>query len=206
MKSFLWLALPAALLLAACGRPAENAPSAGYEYFPMEVGQYSVFEVQETEYTLTAGQTTRRYQVQETVTGQFTGLDGQPTYRLERASRTAADQSWQLDSVWTARRTPTEAIRTENGTSLIKLLFPLYNGQQWDANRLNNLAPETYRVEKFNEPLTLGSQPFEQTATVVQAAKSSLVDSVSRREIYARGVGLVYRERCLLYTSPSPRD
>lgn len=197
MKTLLYVA--GLLWLVGCSRPAETPPSAGYEYFPLEVGQYRIFDVQETQYTLTAGRTTRSYQVQETTTQAFAGLDGLPAFRIERSSRTAPGQSWQLDSVWTARRTPMEAIRTENGVSFIRLLFPLRQGQSWDANRLNSIGPETHTLTALSEPVSLGGQTYDQTATVVQVAKASLVDSVSRKEIYARGVGLVYRESVELY-------
>lgn len=175
------------------------------EYFPLQTGQAAIFDVTEQQYAIGASPKTTTYQLKETVGPAYTDLNGRTAYRLFRYRRSTATQPWQADSVWSARRDANRAIRTENGNDYVKLVFPLTNGTSWNGNLYNNIGADKYEVQLINQPYAGQSQTFGQTATVVQQNDSTLVSLDKRLEIYARQVGLVYREKAqLFYCSTSP--
>ncbi len=187
------------LALWACN-PSRNDPqSAGYEYFPLEKGAFIVYDVTATQYAIAQDSAVSRYQIKEVVADSFPALDGQTAFRIERFRRNTEAQAWTMDSVWTARRTLDKAIRTENNIAYVKLAFPTYLDQRWNGNQLNGRDAKEYRVAKINEALTVGTNNFPETVTVLQESKSTEIDFLNRQETYAKGIGLIRREQTELY-------
>lgn len=185
------------LFLAACeSSKVEPDPSRlGYDYFPLETGRYAIFDVDETYYALTANPIVRTYQVKDEVGESFTDLTGDEAFKLFRYSRKDELASWQLDSVWIAKRTPNRAIRTENNVPFVKMVFPLEEQLTWNGNALNNKGEDDYRLEAIAKPYQLPSQAFDRTITVVQQADTlSIIGKEKRIEVYAQDVGLIYKE------------
>ncbi|PMD98629.1 hypothetical protein BWI97_03630 [Siphonobacter sp. BAB-5405] len=180
-------------------KPADTEPASDYDYFPLEKGNFVIYDVTQTQYALAQDSVQSQYQIKELVADAFTGLDGESSFRLERYRRNSQQQAWAIDSVWTARRTLNQAIRTENNVPYVKLWFPVYPKQTWNGNVLNSNDPDEYEVTQKDQPLKIGSNDFSKTLTVVQENKVSAIDLVNRKEIYAKGVGLIYRERTELY-------
>lgn len=174
------------------GAPALSPDTA--DYFPIQTGQFTVYDVTEQRYSLTAAPVAQTYQLKETIGPAYTDVTGQLAYRLLRYRRSATGQTWQLDSVWSVRRTATEAIRTENGLDVVKFVFPATENVQWNANRLNASGPDTYQLRNVGQAVGVMGLSFDNTATVIQQADSTLLGQDKRREIYARDVGLVYKE------------
>lgn len=199
---FLLLAL--LTLLGGCS-PAEPTPEAlGYAYFPLETGAFVVYDVTEKQIALTGTPTTTTYQLREVVREQFEDATGQPAYRLERYRRATTTQPWRIDSVWTARQTPEQAVRTENNLPYVKLIFPVSEGQTWNGNALNGRGNDVYTLENLDRPQTVGAQRFERTVTVIQQNDSTLVSLDRRTELYAETIGLIYRERTQFFYCNAP--
>jgi hypothetical protein len=200
-RSFLpWLLVG----LTACTASEPTPDALGYAYFPLETGAFVMYDVTETQYALTGPPTTTQYQLREIVRERFEDATGQPAYRLERYRRSTAAQPWRVDSVWTARASVEQAVRTENNVPFVKLLFPVSEGQTWNGNALNALGPDEYRLRDLNRPLRIGEQNFDRTLTVVQQNDSTLVSLDRRTEIYAEALGLVYRERTQFFYCNTP--
>lgn len=189
-----------AFCLVSCeSRKVEPDPSRlGYDYFPLETGRYSIFDVHQTYYSLATEPVIHIYQVKDEVSESFTDLSGETAYKLFRYSRKDTLSAWQLDSVWTAKRTPSQAIRTENNVPFVKMVFPLEAQQTWNGNALNNRGSDDYQTEAFRNTYLLPKHTFDNTITVVQQSDSSLIGQDKRLEVYAQGVGLVYREQVQL--------
>jgi hypothetical protein len=192
-------------LLLSCSSPADVPAETGPDFMPLETGRYVIYDVTEQRYSLTAPPTTTTYQLKETVGTSYTDVTGQPAYRLQRYRRPTAQAAWATDSLWTARLTSRAAIRTENGADFVKLQFPLIDRDRWDGNLYNRFEEETYQLRNLRQPYSVTSQTFAETAQVVQRDDSTLVGRDKRVEIYARQVGLVYKETTQLqYCSVGP--
>ncbi len=171
-----------------------DLPTTTTDYFPLETGRYTIYDVAEQQYSLTAAPVSLTYQLKEVTGPVYTDVTNQPAYRLLRYRRTGDSQPWQLDSVWSARRTTTEAIRAENGRDLVKLVFPVADKARWNANQYNPAGTDEYELRNVGQPFSVSGRSFAETATVLQQADSTLVGQDKRREVYARTVGLIYKE------------
>ena len=173
--------------------PDENR--LGLEYFPLETGRYSVYDVQEVNYSI-LGSDTSNYQLRQSVVDSFLNAENNFTYILNREVRTSDNEQWSLDSVWTARRSTSIGVVNENNVAFIKLVFPIENDLTWDGNKLNKNVSEQYRYDLELADTTVFNTEYKNVVRVIQSdVPENLVNRDERQEIY-----------CLLYTSPSPRD
>jgi hypothetical protein len=193
------------LLLLSCASPETSPVKSSLDYIPLTTGHFVIYDVTEQRFSLTTAPVTSTYQLKETVGNSYTDVTGQPAFRLHRFRRANAQATWQPDSVWTARIDTRRAIRTENGADFVKLVFPPVDRMRWNGNEFNQLAEDTYELKQTNQSYSVGSQTFAETVTVVQQNDSTLVSQDKRTEVYARQVGLVYKETVQLqFCSSSP--
>jgi hypothetical protein len=192
------------LLLSACQPDSLISTDDGSDYFPLEVGHYVIYDVTEERYVpgLAPAQTT--YQLKEVFGGAYTDVTGQPAYRLLRYRRSAGTHPWTADSIWSARRVMNEAIRTENGLDFVALAFPVSDRLRWNGNRHNMLAEDQYELRNSGQPYRVSSQQYDATVMVLTQDDSTLLNRDKRLSVYARQIGLIYRERTqLTYCSSS---
>jgi hypothetical protein len=195
--------LGAALL--ACSTPEAGPVDVGQDFMPLETGRYVIYDVTEQRYSLTAPPVTNTYQLKEAVGAGYVGATGQPAFRLQRYRRPSAQATWTADSLWTARLTAQSAIRTENGADYVKLQFPLVERDRWNGNQFNRFEEDTYQLRNVRQPYGVNGQTFNETVQVVQHDDSTLVGRDRRVEVYARQVGLIYKETIQLqYCSVGP--
>lgn len=167
----------------------------GVSYFYTSIKQFTTYEVQEIEYSLTQEPIVKNYQIKELVASFFIDLDGKETLKIERFKRNDASEAWQIDSVFTAKKRSNEALKTENNLTFVKFIFPLYENQTWDGNNYNTLGKDDYTVKNLHQPFSIDNKVFPKTVTIIQQNDSTLVDLKKRIEIYAEGVGLIYAEK-----------
>ncbi len=167
----------------------------GTEFFPLEVGYFVEYDVNEEEINLGRPAIARQYQLKELIAEQYTDPTGKTVYRMARFRRNLEGQRWQPDSTITLRLQVDHAIRNENGRDFVKMLFPPVERLSWNGNLYNTLGEDSYELKNVNQPLTIGGTTFAHTVTVVQQNDSTLVNQDKRVEVYAAEVGLVYRER-----------
>lgn len=202
----LFLTSAIALLIGSCRSVDSDPASPGYDYFPLETGHYVIYDVDERHYSLNATAPVQRtYQVKEVVGAAYTDVTGQQAYRLLRYRRSVEGQPWQADSVWSARLVDDEGIRTENGLDFVKLRFPVGDRLRWNGNRHNAVGEDEYELRNSGQPYRVSDKQFSETVTVVAQQDSTLVSQDKRLEVYARHVGLIYKERVQLqYCSATP--
>ena len=193
------------LFIGSC-QPVSEPVSPGYDYFPLETGRYVIYDVNEDYYSLTATTPVQRaYQVKEVVGTAYADVTGRQAYRLLRYRRSAGNQPWQADSVWSARLVDEEAIRTENGLDFVKLRFPVSDRLRWNGNRHNAVGGDEYEIRNSGQPYRVSDKEFSETVTVVAQQDSTLLSQDKRLEVYARQVGLIYKQRIQLqYCASTP--
>ena len=188
----------------------------GYEYFPLEIGKFIVYEVDSTIFDPTADTmvfSTKTFVKEEIVDTLLDNL-GNVLYRTERSQRKAEGQPWQIQKVLTQSIQANQAIRTEDNLRFIKLAFPLRQNNGWDGlvhidpGLIVIVAGESieafkgwdYRIESVGEPDTVGLFQLNEVATLREADSENLIELRVSREKYAKGIGLVYREQWILDT------
>jgi hypothetical protein len=191
----LLVALVVMVALSACNKTIEpDDKRLGYVYFPLEIGRYVIYEVDERNYTILDSNQVF-YQLKEIITDTFTNLAGQKQFVLERYKRANDLANWQIDSVWSAVRTGSQAIKFENNIPYIKLVFPVERNSSWNGNAYNDKGENIYRIADFRKSRTFGEINLPNTVKVQMGNDSSLVSQVKREEIFAENIGLVFMER-----------
>src|SRR5690606_37036466 len=108
------------------------------------------------------------YQLKELLESTFIDNAGRLVYRLERFKRDSSHHEWQIADVWMVTNTDLRLEKTEENVRILKLIFPVKEGESWDGNAYNNEQEVDYEYASVNEALSLGNFTFMETATVIQ--------------------------------------
>jgi len=205
--SFLFLAM----LVVACAEDPELISKKDPDFFPIQVGGYFIYDVQETIYTPINGQEDFLYQSKITVTDSFKNNAGGITYVLQRSTRSDDAAQFEYQDTWSTRIEPSQVVVIEGNTSFVRLAFPLSIGRQWNGNALNTLGGEEscgddatfscdiYEIGDFGFQFDLNGDILDETVEVIQNNNTDLIVKQDvRKEIYARNIGLVYKESTIL--------
>ena len=180
-----------ALATIACNETKDVGESdLGYDYYPLSIGNYSIYDVEEINYLIT-GFDTLNYQLRETIIDSIPSID-QITYLLRRDIRENASDQWVSDSVWTVARRDNFLAITENNIPFIKLTFPVTLGSEWDGNSLNSRSGVTYFYQstgRFIDSLSIE----DHVRVIIEDIEENITGVDLRSEVYARGVGLVQK-------------
>ncbi len=183
----------------------------GLTFFPLEVGNYAIYDVQDIRYVFGQAPDTLRYQLKEIVADSMPGHSmpqqtQEITYRLERYSKTVVDSVWWLDSVWTARKNTGRVVVVENNVPFVKLVFPCRPDIEWDGNVLNSRPEQQYTLtttsRKLNNEMA-GRSPldslFGSSLTVIEIQSADTIIADTRKsESYVDGIGLIYKKSLTL--------
>lgn len=189
----------------------------GYDYSPLQVGKYFVYQVDSTEFRPVVGgialDSSSTF-VKELIADSFPDNTGAVTYRLERYERKDNAQPWTIRSVYALTRTEEEFYRTEDNLRFVKLRFPLQEGRKWNPTRFfDNLlevevAGQTIQMFKSwsaevsaaGRMEEIGNLNFPDVATIVSSDSENLIEKRYAMEKYARNIGLVFRELQIMDT------
>lgn len=204
-------------MLQACSeKKIELSTPALSDYFPLTVGKYITYRLDSTNTTRFGADTAvTRYRVQDLVDASITDGLGRKAYRIRRTiSDTAANSVFRSSNTFMVIPQQTDWIElVENNLRFMKLRFPISEGFQWkgnsfiDALSVNSpvryLYDWDYRYANVGEPFTVLGRTFENTITVLQRDEEFPEGPFSTSqpykqwdysiEVYARGVGLIYK-------------
>lgn len=221
-RIILFVALFFILALNACKKQTEEYITGQIEdYAPLVVGKYITYQLDTFKYLpFSLQDTIVTYQVKHEVDALINDNLGRPAYRIIRYIRKTAMQPWVPDNSFTALTTGNSLEFIENNQRFLKLKLPINEGYSWKGNSyidtysLNStvryLDDWDYVYEGLNQPLTLGSIQLDSTVKVNQRDEvignpgdpGSYSEKNFGVEIYAKGIGLVYRQ--FLHTEFQP--
>lgn len=192
-------------LLLSC-RDKKQELDFGYNYFPLTEGDYRIYDVNMSTYS-SSDTLTENFQIKELVSEKYT-INGEERYRIERYQRNSPSDSWppMPDSVWSAIVTSSRAVRIENNTRFVKLVFPVENGKQWNGNVENNYGEESYQMRDAGKSFTVLSTTYPKTVSVLHNFDTSYVQRDYREEVFAENVGLIRKIREQYKYSQDPQD
>ncbi len=176
-----------------------NPEELGANYFPLQIGTYRTYQVDGAIMDYTGDSIEFSYLLKESVVDSFQNLEGGISYRLERQKQYDENDLWEIDSVWTARVDGQTAVRIEHNVPVVSLIFPLAENKTWDGNKLNNKSKLEFEMINIGQPFTDSFGSFGATVTVIQQYLPDVfVTSISKKEIYSKDKGLVYKENIIL--------
>lgn len=196
-----------ALAFSACKKEFYNDTlSYHYDYQPLEIGQYTIFDVDSYRYLYSAPSQfvdTIRYQQRELIADTFYDNQNRLNYRLEIMRRPNAAANWGDLKVGYCLKTTTNFERVEDDLRFTKFVFPPKNEVTWkgnnyipatDTNFFKVYNDWTYTFKEVNTAKTINSLSFDSTATIVQVDEENLIDKKRSVEVFAKGVGFISKE------------
>lgn len=175
----------------------------GYEYAPIDSGHYVTYQVDSIFYSYNGqySRDTSSYQIKELVTDTTYDNENNLCYKLELFKRKTANDPWVTYKIWTVQQTTTKFIKTEDDLRFVKLVFPPKEEDEWNGNIYlpttgiyEVLKDWLYIYSDVHQPYAINTFNFDSTLTVTEVDEESLIDKRLRKEVYAKGVGMVYQE------------
>jgi hypothetical protein len=189
--------------LAACDtEPIEGETAEmGYAYFPLDLGNYRIFEVVDIQYTIQNEKDSSSYYVKEIVKDSSIDQSGAIAYDMYIYKRRDLSASWDEEPVrvYQVKKSSTNLVIYEENVPYVKLVFPVKSGLSWDGNAFNTYDPlyYIYSDEDLAERgMDLGTEQF------IRVVQNDFDDQIVRKdiryEIYAAGIGLVFIQKSIL--------
>lgn len=197
-------ALVGLALVAGCGHKGEEAPTdLGRDYYPLQVGAERVYNVVDKTYNNNVATTTTQSQIREQLTETYRDAAGVLTYKLVRSSRALPTDAWRVDSAQTITVNDRNLLLTRSNWRTVELIFPVRAGAEWNRNAFNDRDPLTAvnrRYQDVGASFTAGSRAYDNTVTVFDddPTTNNIFYEYTIRQVYARGVGPVFREQLTL--------
>lgn len=187
------LCFVAIFLQISCNETKEVGPDTlGLDYYPLNVGQYRIYNVQEIQYLVTGFDTTV-FQLRETIFDSIVSTD-RTTFLIRRDTRLNAMDSWKSDSIWSVSRTSSYLAITENNIPFIKLTFPVTVGREWDGNSLNSRSSLTYYYQAIQNQIIDSLETDKHIRVIIEDIEENVTGVDLRSEIYVEGIGLVEKD------------
>lgn len=180
-------------LCAGCGENASDPTPDDLAYFPLQVGDYWVYQVTQEKYIAVNSIAKQTYLVQEKISSS-SNQNGQVVYLIEESVRQTAQSPWRLNGIHTVYQTLAEVVSQENNLPVVKLAFPIRATTAWNLNAYNANPDTLLQYQDTGRLFAVGTRGFENTVSVVGTNDSTLVSQNKYLRVYAPNVGLVYRE------------
>ena len=164
-----------------------------YNYYPLQINQVKEFFVTNIVHN-SFGKDTTTYFLKEIITDYNINMEGDTVYTVERYWKVDSSLSYEIKDVWTSKKNLSAGYLNEENITYTKLIFPLSLNIYWNGNAFNNQGYQEYSIESLNIPFQLNNVIFDSSLTVIQNYKSNLLEFENSKEIYAIGIGLMYKE------------
>ena len=208
--------LSGSILLAACSEKlVEYNPPLPEEYYPMQVGDRFTYRLDSTVLTQFGRDTTvRSYRIKDSVAEQFTDSRSRTAFRIQRSIQP-------LDGSTPFRNSETFVVALEgndwieyieNNLRFMKVRAPLETGFAWKAHSfietgslqspVRYLADWEYTYTDIGGPATILGKTYPNSVTILQRDEVFPEGPFNPNffkqydfgmEIYAQGIGLIYR-------------
>jgi hypothetical protein len=166
----------------------------GYDYFPQNQGHYVIYSVHEVFVDAQVNQKdTFDYFIKTVVGEPITDNSGRTAREFERYYSTTSNGPWNIHDVWTSIIDGPRGELVEENNRTIKLIFAPSENADWNMNAYNTLDELECYYSNIHEPYSINGNEFSSAVTVEQEDFTSFIDSRRKYEVYARGVGMVYK-------------
>ena len=182
------------LSLVSCTKTDNELPTApGYDYFPLKVGREWVYKIDSLAYDDNGPSQsidTFTYQYKEIITDVYHDETGIETFVIERYYRANDSALWRLARSYTAQFNNERAIRTEENTKFVKLIFPLKKRATLNGNMFNGRETQNYRITEFPVSYAFKGKVYS-SLKVQQVQIKNFIEEINRSEWYAQQIGMI---------------
>jgi len=200
-----------------CKRETFNFENGNENYFPLETGKYSVYEVDYINYNdFTGTVDTNHFYLKELIGIADLDNSGNLYYRLERYTKqNFTDPNWQFTQVWAMQQQNGKAYRIEDNQRFINIDFPVYVNKTW--NGLTHIRKDTFisipggtidvykdwenfKITALHQTDIISGINLDSVMTILRADKINNIERRYSVEKYAKNIGLVFKQDTILDT------
>ncbi|MCB0480122.1 MAG: hypothetical protein KDC83_01760 [Flavobacteriales bacterium] len=197
------------ITLSSCKKAEKPQVDLGFDYYPNAIGSqivYSVDSIVYNSFTLTVD--TFKFEIKEVQKEQIKDDGGRDIVVMSRW-KNSPKKGWKEVKSWQFYKDNFIVEEQKENLRIVKMNFPVVDGQSWDANVRNTQASQTYRLTGPQSEIILGNS-YSEVVIVDQLDESDPLQLQVNRafEKYAKGVGLVYKYNKSLkrFTTGEPGD
>lgn len=169
----------------------------GYNYFPLDSGNWWVYEVDSVFYNSNYNPVRKdsfHFQIREVIDNRFTDLEKRDGFKIIRFKREDSLSGWVEKDVWWAVRDSKMAERSEENVRFVKLTFPLSINKTWNGNSRNSLGRANYKIQTLDAPYNQGNLKFDSTLSVLQMDEENLIENKYSIEVYSKNIGMIFKD------------
>jgi hypothetical protein len=192
-RFILFVSLVSLSSLMAC-KKQDVAVDMAYDYFDLTHGRYIIYDAVKITHDAAQGvHDTNYYQMKTVIGDTIIDNEGRVANRFLRYFRNAETEAWTLQDMYTTIIENRRAELVEENQRVIKLVFAPTLSKSWDANAFNLLPMMDCYYRALDKKANIGGLSFDSTLIVEQADFSSLIGHERKYEVYAKGIGMVYK-------------
>jgi hypothetical protein len=176
-------------------REVEDPVDIGYDYFPIEVGNEWIYQIDSVHYyDFSETVDTFKLYRKEYVVEVADMASEETRYNIDVFLKTDTTE-WEYKSSIVTYKNSYRAVRVDKNKPIMHLLFPVKDRVYWDANQLNNDREDRFRYIDTEKHRSMMRDTFPNNIFVQQAHDTAIIDEDIRWELYADGVGLVEKQK-----------
>lgn len=207
------------LFFAHCKKEVSAPVSLGKDYFPLSIDHWQTYEVDSivvSDFTNPVSIDTFSYTIKETIVDTFLDLNEEKNFRIVEKKK-YPNSSWFTNNVFSAKATEFNVQKVENDLRFVKIVFPVLNETSWDGHIFLDVQDEAtleyldtdrypweFSYSEVNTAMEIGGFSFDSCVIVTQINQENLFEKKYSKEIYAKNVGLVFKELIVLETQAPP--
>lgn len=183
------------LILSCCSKSEYSEIDFGFDYYPISVNDYRVYEVDclvYNDFTLTTD--TFNYYIKDFVESKNIDAGNRTVFRVERYKKSELTD-WEIQKVWTSVPEGQFIEEQFDNIRTVKLAFPVKVGHSWDGNARNSLENEEFTY--LNQPIDtfINDLDLINTQKVEHYYKTDplQIETAIAYELYTPQIGLVSR-------------
>ncbi|MEZ4915655.1 MAG: hypothetical protein R2836_01570 [Chitinophagales bacterium] len=192
----------------------------GYNYQPNKVGYWIEYEVDSITFDNNTNPVTidtAHYFIREVFDTTYTDASNNEAIRVEQYRKNLESDVYQINYVGNAQFTTGNFQRNFHDLRYMALTFPVREGNDWQGNifiDVNSSDPYnflnddlynwTYTYTEVDVAKEIGGFSLDSCVVVQQIDEANLFEMKYAQEIYARNIGMVYKEMKILNTQVPP--
>ena len=203
------------IYLSGCDKTGTFTSASINDYSPLQVGKVYIYRLDSTILaSFGTALIVKSYQAKDSVESTFSDNQGRPSFRIFRYTRdTLGIQSWRFAATYFATATNRSLEYVDNNMRFIKLTIPISEGYTWkahtyiDTKSINStvsyLDEWAYEYRNVDQPYAVLNKTYNNTLTVFQHDETTPEGPFNPnnyqqrnygQEVYAKDVGLIYKE------------
>lgn len=180
------------VVLSSCKK--SPTPQFHYEYFGYNSGQFVIYDVIEITHDKDLNlHDTVNYQLKTVWGEEYIDNQERNGREFKRYIRTSQAENWQLSDVWHGLIDNTRAELVEENQRRVKLVFSPTYSKEWKANASNIDEDYSCYYRDIHQDTVINGMLFDSTLVVETDLEPNKILDVRVYEVYAKGVGLIYK-------------